>query len=162
MSEPKSGNISPVASETAAHLAEKKVLDPTVLETVVSTPNYHQPKSSHRWWDAVKSVLLAKAPAEDAPLEYGGHRIAEEPAKLGFFGVLVKFARFFGPGVIISVAYIDPDNFQSAVEDGQDFSYNILFMVLISILIALYLQVSVLRRCTAHHVLYDCHQLTVL
>jgi metal iron transporter len=78
---------------------------------------------------------------EDAPLEFGGHREAEEPTR-GFVGALGKFARFFGPGMIVTVAYIDPDNFQSAVEDGQDFQYKMLFMVFISVLIAMYLQVG--------------------
>jgi metal iron transporter len=86
---------------------------------------------------------LAKAPAEGAPLEYGGHRIAEEPnKKLGFGGVLSKFARFFGPGMILTVAYIDPDNFQTSLSDGQDFGYKMLFMVLFSLIVAIYLQVG--------------------
>jgi hypothetical protein len=102
-----------------------------------------QSKSAHPWWDFIKSALLAKAPLEGAPLEYGGHRVAEEPTKkLDFGGVLAKFARFFGPGMIITVAYIDPDNFQTSFEDGQDFGYKMLFMVLFSLILAIYLQVS--------------------
>ena len=45
-----------------------------------------------------------------------------------------KFAGFMGPGAIISVAYIDPDNYQSALQSGEDFQYKLLFMILISIL----------------------------
>lgn len=112
---------------------------PNVLETVKSTPEYRK----YGWWDGIKSVFLAKASTVDAPLEYGGHRVAEEPTKRGLSGVLSKYARFFGPGMIITVAYIDPDNFQTSIEDGQDFGYKMLFMVLISLLIAIYLQVSV-------------------
>jgi hypothetical protein len=135
MSESRAGDVSPAPSETAADLVEK---NPKVaLETIASTPDHPR----HSWWDGVKSVLLAKAPAFDAPLQYGGHRVAEEPTKNGFVGSLTKFARFFGPGIIITVAYIDPDNFQTSVEDGQDFGYKMLFMVLISLLIAIYLQV---------------------
>ena len=136
MSESKSGNVSPITSETAGNQAEKV---PNVLETVTSSPEYRQ----YGWWGGIKSVFLAKAPTVDAPLEYGGHRVAEEPTKRGLSGVLSKYARFFGPGMIITVAYIDPDNFQTSVEDGQDFGYKMLFMVLISLLIAIYLQVSV-------------------
>ncbi len=135
MSQSKDGSVSPVVSERASHLVEKK----DMLETVTSAPDLHQ----NRWWESVKSVLLAKAPAEGAPLEYGGHRIAEEPnKKLGFGGVLSKFARFFGPGMILTVAYIDPDNFQTSLSDGQDFGYKMLFMVLFSLIVAIYLQVS--------------------
>jgi len=55
--------------------------------------------------------------------------------------VLVKFGKFTGPGSIISVAYIDPDNFQTAVSSGAEFEFKLLFMVLVSNLIAIYLQV---------------------
>jgi hypothetical protein len=67
-----------------------------------------------------KEMLLAKAPLEGAELEFGGHRATEEPAKHGvFLGVATEYLRFFVPGMIIAVAFIDPDNFQSAVQDGQ-------------------------------------------
>ncbi|KAB5585391.1 natural resistance-associated macrophage protein-domain-containing protein [Coniochaeta sp. 2T2.1] len=54
-----------------------------------------------------------------------------------------KFLRFFtflGPGAIISVAYIDPDNYQVAISAGGSFQYKLLFMVLVSNIIAIYLQ----------------------
>lgn len=55
-----------------------------------------------------------------------------------------KFLRFFtflGPGAIISVAYIDPDNYQAAITAGGSFQYKLLFMVLVSNIVAIYLQV---------------------
>ncbi|PMD57066.1 natural resistance-associated macrophage protein [Hyaloscypha bicolor E] len=52
---------------------------------------------------------------------------------------MVKFGKFVGPGTIITVAYIDPDNFQTAVSSGAQLKYKLLFMVLISNLIAIYL-----------------------
>ncbi|KAH8786113.1 NRAMP family [Hyaloscypha finlandica] len=55
---------------------------------------------------------------------------------------MVKFGKFVGPGTIITVAYIDPDNFQTAASSGAQFKYKLLFMVLISNLIAIYLQAS--------------------
>lgn len=60
-------SISPVLSETA-HPSEKK----QALDAVMSVSNQHR-----GWLGAVKSVLLAQAPSEGAPLEHGGHRIAE-------------------------------------------------------------------------------------
>ena len=65
--------------------------------------------------------------------------------KQGFLqacAVMVKFGKFMGPGTIISVAYIDPDNFQTAVSSGAEFQYKLLFMILVSNLIAIYLQAS--------------------
>ncbi|KAK0635087.1 natural resistance-associated macrophage protein-domain-containing protein [Bombardia bombarda] len=51
-----------------------------------------------------------------------------------------KFFKFLGPGAIISVAYVDPDNYQTAISSGGSFQYKLLFMVLVSNLIAIYIQ----------------------
>jgi hypothetical protein len=56
--------------------------------------------------------------------------------------VLVKFAKFTGPGTIISVAYVDPDNFQTDVTSGVQLKFKLLFMVLLANVISIYLQVS--------------------
>lgn len=58
-----------------------------------------------------------------------------------YAAVLVKFGKFVGPAGIISVAYIDPDNFQTSISSGVQFKYKLLFIVLISNLIAIFLQV---------------------
>ncbi|MCJ1417408.1 hypothetical protein MMC32_003752 [Xylographa parallela] len=54
--------------------------------------------------------------------------------------VVWKFGKFIGPGALISVAYIDPDNYQTAISAGAIFQYKLLFIVLVSNLIAIYLQ----------------------
>lgn len=54
---------------------------------------------------------------------------------------MVKFGKFVGPASIISVAYVDPDNFQTSISSGVQFKYKLLFMVLVSNLIAIFLQV---------------------
>ncbi|KAK6346871.1 hypothetical protein TWF696_006976 [Orbilia brochopaga] len=54
--------------------------------------------------------------------------------------IITKFGRFLGPGILISVAYIDPDNFQSNVSSGAQFGYRLLVMVLIGNIIAAFLQ----------------------
>ncbi|MCJ1320111.1 hypothetical protein MMC15_005448 [Xylographa vitiligo] len=54
--------------------------------------------------------------------------------------VIWKFGKFVGPGALISVAYIDPDNYQTAISAGAIFGYKLLFIVLVSNLIAIYLQ----------------------
>ena len=53
-----------------------------------------------------------------------------------------KVAKFYGPGAILSVAYIDPDNYQTDISAGAEFAFKLLFMLLISNLMAIYLQVS--------------------
>lgn len=52
-----------------------------------------------------------------------------------------RFFMFFGPGAVISVAYIDPDQYQTGISAGSEFQYKLLFMVLVSNLIAIYIQV---------------------
>jgi metal iron transporter len=54
-----------------------------------------------------------------------------------------KFSKFTGPGAIISVAYIDPDNYQTALSSGAEFKYKLLFAIFFSNVVAVYLQVSV-------------------
>jgi metal iron transporter len=53
-----------------------------------------------------------------------------------------KFARFAGPGAVISVAYVDPDNLQSNVTAGAQFQFKLLFMILFANVVAVFLQVS--------------------
>ena len=121
----------------------------------VSAAEYREdeePKTSQMWGDAFKSMLLARKPMVGAPLEFGGHR---EVADTKGNGLMFSFSRcvfFFGPGVLLTVPFIDPDNFQSSVQDGQNFGYKMLFMVWFSLAIAIFLQVSLhcqlsLRPC---------------
>jgi hypothetical protein len=56
--------------------------------------------------------------------------------------VLWKLAKFYGPGAIISVAYIDPDNYQTSIAAGAEFQFKLLFMLLLSTVMAIYLQVG--------------------
>ncbi|KAH8766918.1 natural resistance-associated macrophage protein-domain-containing protein [Hyaloscypha sp. PMI_1271] len=70
----------------------------------------------------------------------GGHAtvqslpVAVEKSRWG--AVLLKFARFTGPGTLISVAYVDPDNFQTALDAGAQFQYKLLFIILLGVLMA--------------------------
>jgi hypothetical protein len=56
--------------------------------------------------------------------------------------VIWKLAKFYGPGAIVSVAYVDPDNYQTDIAVGAQFQYKMLFMVLVSNILAVYLQVG--------------------
>lgn len=61
--------------------------------------------------------------------------------------VMWKLAKFYGPGAIISVAYIDPDNYQTSIAAGALFQFKLLFMILLANIIAIYLQVSCILVC---------------
>ncbi|KAK5943977.1 NRAMP-like transporter smf-3 [Knufia obscura] len=54
--------------------------------------------------------------------------------------VLIKYARFVGPGFLIAVAYIDPGNYATDVEAGASTKYAHLFIILMSNLFAIFLQ----------------------
>jgi len=48
--------------------------------------------------------------------------------------------RFLGPAFIVSVAYIDPGNFATNISGGSKFNYNLIWVVLWSNLMAIFLQ----------------------
>ncbi|KAF8860312.1 natural resistance-associated macrophage protein [Acephala macrosclerotiorum] len=54
--------------------------------------------------------------------------------------VLLRFLHFTGPGTLISVAYVDPDNFQTALDAGAQFQYKLLCIMLLGVFMAIYLQ----------------------
>lgn len=54
--------------------------------------------------------------------------------------VLAKFSRFVGPGLMVSVAYIDPGNYATDVSAGAEYRFKLLVMVLVSNVFAIYLQ----------------------
>lgn len=53
---------------------------------------------------------------------------------------LLKYFKFVGPGVMVSVAYMDPGNYSTAVSAGATYQYKLLFVVLLSNLFAVFLQ----------------------
>ncbi|PQE12192.1 metal ion transporter metal ion transporter protein [Rutstroemia sp. NJR-2017a BVV2] len=59
---------------------------------------------------------------------------------LRFKQVMIKFAKFIGPGFMVSVAYIDPGNYATDVAAGATFRFRLLFIVLMSNVFAIFLQ----------------------
>lgn len=57
-----------------------------------------------------------------------------------FYQILVKYIKFVGPGIMVSVAYMDPGNYSTAVSAGAMYQYKLLFIVLVSNLFAVFLQ----------------------
>ncbi|KAK5167255.1 hypothetical protein LTR04_000068 [Oleoguttula sp. CCFEE 6159] len=94
---------------------------------------------------------------KDAAVGYGGMGVAglgsgsgsKKPSGFGpcvnnrarrAFQVLKKYCKFIGPGFCISVAYIDPGNYATDVAAGATYRYKLLFMVLLSNVLAIFLQ----------------------
>lgn len=79
-------------------------------------------------------------PADQKPVNFWEKFFSFEPGK-----VLWNFAKFMGPGAVIAVAYIDPDNYQGDASAGAAFKYRLLFMVLFANIVSVYLQVCPFR-----------------
>ncbi|CCF57160.1 hypothetical protein KAFR_0C01670 [Kazachstania africana CBS 2517] len=54
--------------------------------------------------------------------------------------IVYKYAGFIGPGLMVSVAYIDPGNYSTSINAGATNQYSLLCIILISNVIAIFLQ----------------------
>ncbi|KAK6868395.1 Manganese transporter SMF1 [Candida tropicalis] len=54
--------------------------------------------------------------------------------------VLKRFGSFIGPGLLVSVAYMDPGNYATCITAGASNKYSLLFIVFLFNLIAIFLQ----------------------
>jgi len=62
----------------------------------------------------------------------------------GFYDITVRckhLLKFLGPAFIVSVAYIDPGNFATNISGGSLFNYNLMWVILWSNLMAIFLQI---------------------
>nr|POE47329.1 manganese transporter smf1 [Quercus suber] len=66
----------------------------------------------------------------------------------GVARVVKRYAKFVGPGFMISVAYIDPGNYATDVAGGASYRFKLLFMILLSNLFAIFLQSLCIRLGT--------------
>lgn len=55
-------------------------------------------------------------------------------------GILAKYAKFVGPGLMVSVSYMDPGNYSTAVAAGSSHKYKLLFSVLVANFMAAFWQ----------------------
>jgi manganese transport protein len=56
-----------------------------------------------------------------------------------------QMAAFFGPAVLVSVAYMDPGNWGTDLQGGAQFKYGLLWVVVLASLMAVFLQVIAAR-----------------
>ncbi|MDB5827196.1 MAG: divalent metal cation transporter, partial [Variovorax sp.] len=84
--------------------------------------------------------LPRTATAPFCPSEVKGS-VAVDPG-LPFFRKLLRYA---GPGLLVSVGYMDPGNWATDIEAGSRFGYGLLFVVLLASLAAMLLQTLCVR-----------------
>ncbi|ODV96204.1 hypothetical protein PACTADRAFT_41528 [Pachysolen tannophilus NRRL Y-2460] len=59
---------------------------------------------------------------------------------VSFKAIIFKYVKFIGPGILVSVAYLDPGNYSTSVSAGGNYQYHLLFTICISNLFAVLLQ----------------------
>jgi manganese transport protein len=65
---------------------------------------------------------------------------AKKPAFKNLSG-FIQLSKFLGPAFIVSVAYIDPGNFATNISGGSIFNYSLVWVILWSNLMAIFLQI---------------------
>ncbi|QPG74368.1 hypothetical protein FOA43_001695 [Brettanomyces nanus] len=75
------------------------------------------------------------------------------------FGAVGKFVRYIGPGLMVSVAYMDPGNFSSSIASAR-FQYKLLFSLMISNLMAGFMQIQACKLgiCTGQNLATNCRK----
>src|SRR5271170_8404891 len=68
------------------------------------------------------------------------HGSVEVPAARGKFQELRRLFAFLGPAYLVSVGYMDPGNWATDLEGGARFGYSLLWVLLMSNLLAILLQ----------------------
>ncbi|KAK4209344.1 natural resistance-associated macrophage protein-domain-containing protein [Rhypophila decipiens] len=117
-----------------------------VIAQVTSSSFSEQQQSTNKRgvFSRIKSSLIIRLPKhsdDDPPPSRVYHEPSTTPAgPASLLSRVKKFFLFFGPGAVISVAYIDPDQYQTGITSGAEFQYKLLFMVLVSNIIAIYIQ----------------------
>ncbi len=87
----------------------------------------------------------------------GMHRsVAVPDLKAGFWR---QFAAYFGPGALVSVAYMDPGNWGTDLQAGGQFKYRLLWVVGLASLMAMFLQMIAARVgvATGRDLAQCCH-----
>ena len=71
---------------------------------------------------------------------------------------LRQLLKFLGPAFVVSVAYIDPGNFATNISGGSKFGYTLIWVILFSNLMAIFLQImsAKLGIATGHNLPEMC------
>jgi len=81
-----------------------------------------------------------------------------EVEKTQLFHKIKQVFKFLGPAFVVSVAYIDPGNFATNISGGSTFNYELIWVVLWSNIIAIFLQImsAKLGIATGHNLPEMC------
>lgn len=85
----------------------------------------------------LRETKIEVMPAQSADVGIGQFIARERPQLISRFR---HFLKYLGPAFIVSVAYIDPGNFATNISGGSKFNYNLVWVILWSNLMAIFLQ----------------------
>src|SRR6201994_1255043 len=88
---------------------------------------------------ATKFPNLPRLPEPSLPEVHSSVRISGSPT------YWKRLLGFLGPGFLISVGYMDPGNWATDIAGGSRFGYTLLFVIMLSNLMAILLQSLALR-----------------
>ncbi|GIM29058.1 divalent metal cation transporter MntH [Clostridium polyendosporum] len=80
----------------------------------------------------LKKVYVSSTNSNIVELE--SHRLISKRKSIG------QLFKFLGPAFVVSVAYVDPGNFATNISSGSIFNYNLIWVILWSNLMAIFLQ----------------------
>ncbi|KAH3900124.1 related to Manganese transporter SMF1 [Saccharomycodes ludwigii] len=122
-----------------------------IFQSSASNP---QPPKLDTLWGKLKNNVSTKTTEVSADGNLGssnGNNSGVQPSndnhfngRPGFFTraklIVMKYAKFIGPGLMVSVAYMDPGNYSTAISAGATNQFSLLFVILLSLAFACLLQ----------------------
>src|SRR5579859_1921065 len=150
------------------------VRDPSVIDPSLSDPDLansdlgHGDGAAKRAGGRVTAHSMptpTRAPKSGWPLATDGDdlSLAEVHASIAVprgGSWLKRFVAFSGPGYLISVGYMDPGNWATDIAGGSRFGYTLLFVIMLSNLMAILLQSLALKLgvATERDLAQLCHE----
>ena len=83
----------------------------------------------------------SETPAQESQTAKAGRQVLAGHGRMGAFS-LSRLWPFLGPAFIASVAYIDPGNFATNIQGGAKFGYQLLWVIVLSNLMAMLIQMA--------------------
>jgi manganese transport protein len=93
--------------------------------------------------DGQKNEGIVTIPRLGAVSLEGLHKSIDVP--LSHAGFWKQMLAYFGPGVLVSVAYMDPGNWGTDLQGGAQFKYGLLWVVALASVMAIFLQIICAR-----------------
>jgi manganese transport protein len=153
---------SPLAATAALDFRRRPLAIGAVSEENITPVDSHKPGA------AGAAGAGGSHPAPPAPPVHRAHQagavslagmhgsVAVPDSQAGFWR---QMRAFIGPGILVSVAYMDPGNWGTDLQGGAQFKYELLWVVALASLMAIFLQIIAARLgiATGRDLAQCCH-----